>query len=235
MNALVRLSGVHKQFGADEASTPVLRGVDLQIQPGELTLLMGPSGSGKTTLVSIMAGLLRPSSGRVELCGSPISELDEAATARVRRNAVGFIFQTYNLFPALSALDNVALGYRMRGQPPARARDQAGNALAELGLAARSAHLPAQLSSGQKQRVAIARALAGGPALVIGDEPTAALDGSNALSVMALLRERVSPQTGVLVVTHDHRLERFAHRIVHMEDGRITHESRQDHGPEPRA
>jgi putative ABC transport system ATP-binding protein len=223
---LVRASGVTKSFGSAEQQTPVLTGIDLTIEPGELTLLMGPSGSSKTTLVSILAGLLRPSSGRVELCGSPISELDEAAVSRVRRKSVGFIFQTYNLFPALSALDNVALGYRMRGEGVVHARTKARAALVGVGLEARVDHLPSELSSGQKQRVAVARALAGDPALVLGDEPTAALDGASALGVMQLLRERVTPQTAVLVVTHDHRLERYAHRTVSMEDGVILRDER---------
>jgi putative ABC transport system ATP-binding protein len=223
---LVRASGVTKSFGSADQQTAVLTGIDLTIEPGELTLLMGPSGSGKTTLVSILAGLLRPSSGRVELCGSPISELDEAAVSRVRRENVGFIFQTYNLFPALSALDNVALGYRMRGEGVAHARAKALVALAGVGLESRVGYLPSELSSGQKQRVAVARALAGDPALVLGDEPTAALDGPSALGVMQLLRERVTAQTAVLVVTHDHRLERYAHRTVSMEDGVILRDER---------
>jgi putative ABC transport system ATP-binding protein len=227
MNApLVRVSAVTKRFGDAEQQTAVLLGIDLEIRAGELTLLMGPSGSGKTTLVSILAGLLRPSSGRVELCGEEISALDEAAVSRVRRKHVGFIFQTYNLFPALTALDNVALGYRMRGQRLAEARASASAALDGVGLAARADFLPSKLSSGQKQRVAVARALAGAPALLLGDEPTAALDSPSAMGVMTLLRERVTAESAVLVVTHDHRLERYAHRTVSMEDGRILGETR---------
>jgi putative ABC transport system ATP-binding protein len=223
---LVRIRGVTKRFGEAESEAAVLAGIDLEILPGELTLLMGPSGSGKTTLISILAGLLRPTTGRVELCGEPISELDEAGVSRVRRRHVGFIFQTYNLFPALSALDNVALGYRMRGQAVAPARLSAHAALVGVGLEARTQYLPAKLSSGQKQRVAVARALAGNPSIVIGDEPTAALDGPSAMGVMSLLRERVTAESAVLVVTHDHRLERYAHRTLYMEDGRIIRETR---------
>jgi putative ABC transport system ATP-binding protein len=219
--ALIRVTGVTKRFGTPDQETAVLMGIDLELRAGELTLLMGPSGSGKTTLVSILAGLLRPTSGDVDLCGSRISELDEATVSRVRRQHVGFIFQTYNLFPALTALDNVALGYRMRGQSVAEARTHARAALAGVGLEARLHYLPAKLSSGQKQRVAVARALAGDPAIVLGDEPTAALDGPTAMGVMTLLRERVTPQTAVLVVTHDHRLERYADRTIAMEDGVI--------------
>ncbi|HKP64627.1 MAG TPA: ABC transporter ATP-binding protein [Polyangiales bacterium] len=225
---LLRVSEVTKSFGPSEQRTTVLYGVELEIRAGELTLLMGPSGSGKTTLVSILAGLLRPTSGKVELCGEPISDLDEAAVSSVRRRRVGFIFQTYNLFPALTALDNVALGYRMRGQSKPESRANARTALASVGLASRTEYLPAKLSSGQKQRVAVARALAGDPPVVLGDEPTAALDGPSAMSVMVLLRERVTPESAVLVVTHDHRLERYAHRTVYMEDGRIVSETRHD-------
>lgn len=221
MSSLIRTRAVTKSFGDAEQQTAVLLGIDLEIRAGELTLLMGPSGSGKTTLVSILAGLLRPSSGDVDICGERISALDEAAVSRVRRRHIGFIFQTYNLFPALSAADNVALGYRMRGVAIAEARDKAREALAGVGLAARLDYLPAKLSSGQKQRVAIARALAGSPAIVLGDEPTAALDGATALAVMELLRERVTPESAVLVVTHDHRLERYAHRTIAIEDGAI--------------
>lgn len=232
---LVRVSGVTKSFGAEEQATSVLVGIDLEIHAGELTLLMGPSGSGKTTLVSILAGLLRPTSGRVELCGAPISELDEAAVSRVRRKHVGFIFQTYNLFPALSAFENIALGYRMRGETKVASRERAKLALESVGLGARADYLPAKLSSGQKQRVAIARALAGAPSIVIGDEPTAALDGPTALSVMSLLRERVTAESAVLVVTHDHRLERYAHRTVYIEDGKIRSETRHDGVPRQEA
>jgi putative ABC transport system ATP-binding protein len=230
MNALrVRVRGVHKTYAAGEGEVSVLRAVDLELYAGELTLLMGPSGSGKTTLVSIVAGLLRPSAGRVELCGAAISELDEAAVSRVRRAHVGFIFQTYNLFPGLSALDNVALGFRMRGHAIAAARTHAATALASVGLSERARFLPEQLSSGQKQRVAIARALSGGPSVVIGDEPTAALDTPSALAVLGLLRERVTADSAVLVVTHDQRLEQYAHRTLYMADGRI--ESERRHAP----
>jgi putative ABC transport system ATP-binding protein len=228
---LARTTRVTKSFISGETEATILKGIDLELRPGELTLLMGPSGSGKTTLVSILAGLLRPTAGKVELCGEPISELDEGDVSRVRRRHIGFIFQTYNLFPALSALDNVALGYRLRGQPVAQARAHAHSALEAMGLESHTHYLPAKLSAGQKQRVAVARALAGDPALVIGDEPTAALDGPTAMSVMLLLRERVTPQSAVLVVTHDQRLECFAHRTLHMIDGQIVNEVRHDTSP----
>ena len=222
---LLRATAVKKTYGSGELATHVLHGVSMEVPPGELVLLMGPSGSGKTTLLSILAGLMRPSSGKVEVCGAVISELSETATARVRRAKLGFIFQTYNLFPALTALDNVAEVLAMKGVPIERAREQAASALGRVGLSKRLHHLPQDLSGGQKQRVAIARALAGDPALILGDEVTAALDGATANSVMEILRSQVTPQTGVLLVTHDHRLERFADRVVEIEDGRITRDA----------
>lgn len=218
---LVRAIDVRKSFGSGELETPVLEDVTLDIFAGELVLLMGPSGSGKTTLISVLAGLLRPTGGHVELCGAPISELSESAVARVRRRHLGFVFQTYNLFPALSALDNVAEVLRLKGMPAREARARAAATLAEVGLADRLGHRPGELSGGQKQRVAIARALAGDPSLVLGDEVTAALDTHTALAVLEILRAQVGPERGILLVTHDRRLEQFADRVIEIEDGRV--------------
>lgn len=223
---LVSARAVSKTFGEGELATPVLHEVDVTVHAGELTLLMGPSGSGKTTLISILAGLMRPTSGSVELCGAPISRMSEAEVAQVRRLRLGFVFQTYNLFPALTALDNVALAFRMRGEKHrAEARRLAGAALEAVGLGHRASYHPADMSAGQKQRVAIARALAGGPPLVIGDEVTAALDTQSAMAVMEILHDRVTPTTATLIVTHDVRLRRFAHRVYTMEDGRVREEA----------
>jgi putative ABC transport system ATP-binding protein len=219
---LARAEQVSKSYGSGALTTPVLHDVSMALPAGELTLLMGPSGSGKTTLLSILAGLLRPSSGQVELCGESISDAPEAAVTRRRRLDLGFVFQTYNLFPALSALDNVAEILALKGAPVARAREEARAALERVGLEDRLDHLPAKLSGGEKQRVAIARACAGRPRLILGDEPTAALDGATASSVMELLRAQVTPERSVLLVTHDHRLERFADRVIELADGRIT-------------
>ena len=224
--ALVDARGVSKTFGAGEIATRVLSDVALTLRAGELSLLMGPSGSGKTTLVSILAGLMRPTAGTVELCGAPISTMTEAEVASVRRQRLGFVFQTYNLFPALTALDNVALGFRMRGETRrAVARQRAAAALEAIGLGDRLLYRPADLSAGQKQRVAIARALAGDPRVVLGDEVTAALDTSAAMAVMEIFRSRVTPASATLLVTHDVRLERFADRIFAIEDGRVREEA----------
>lgn len=224
MSILVRTENVTKVYGKGALATPVLHGVTMEMRAGELVLLMGPSGSGKTTLISILAGLLRATTGEVELCGKRISGLAEREVTRVRRDHLGFIFQTYNLFPALTALDNVAEVLRLKGEPAGAARDRASRALERVGLGDRMHHRPSELSGGQKQRVAIARALAGEPSLVLGDEVTAALDTSTAMSVMELLREQVAKERGILIVTHDRRLEQYADRVIHIEDGRIQTE-----------
>ena len=223
---LIRADNVFKTFGTDALSTPVLHGVSFELPPGELTLLMGPSGSGKTTFVSILAGVMRATSGDVHLCGNPISALSESAVSRVRRGSVGFIFQTDNLFPALSALDNVVEVLCMRGRTRSDANARARDALERVGLSHRLGHRPGELSGGQRQRVAIARAIADSPSLIIGDEVTAALDGNTATQVMQLLREHITPTTSALIVTHDRRLDRFADRVVEMEDGRIVSDTR---------
>jgi putative ABC transport system ATP-binding protein len=189
---------------------------------GRLTALFGPSGSGKTTLISILGLLLRPTSGEVWIEGRDVSKLTERDLPPLRARNFGFVFQGFNLFPALTALDNVAMAIQMKDPTAKAPRDEARRLLETVGIADRAHHLPADLSGGQKQRVAIARALGGNPPIIVGDEPTAALDTRTALSVMELLRELASAQgRAVVVVTHDPRLERFADRVVRVEDGRI--------------
>jgi putative ABC transport system ATP-binding protein len=219
---LVRARGLTKTYQMGHVQTTVLRDVSLDLRAGELALLMGPSGSGKTTLLCILSGLLRPTSGQVELCGVPITGLPERHAAEVRRANLGFIFQTYNLFPALTALDNVAEVLHLKGMPRAAARQVAVDALSNVGLADRLDHRPGELSGGERQRVAIARALAGDPALVLGDEPTAALDRHTGLDVVELLKRQVNERRGVLLVTHDMRLARFADRVIEIDDGQIV-------------
>ena len=218
---LVRAVDVSKRYVSGQFETAALHSISIELRGGEFTLLMGPSGSGKTTLLYVLSGLLRPTSGRVELCGVPVSERSGSDAAEVRRKGVGFIFQSYNLFPALTALDNVAEVLHLKGMTRTQAREAATQVLTQVGLADRLHHRPSELSGGQRQRVAIARAVAGNPALLVGDEPTGALDRSTGLAVIQVLRDQVTPQRGVLVVTHDLRLRRFADRIVEIEDGRI--------------
>ena len=219
---LVRTRNVSKTFRSGRIEAAALHEVSIELHTGELVLLMGPSGSGKTTLLYILSGLLRPTTGDVELCGAPITHLPEKSSAEVRRKHVGFIFQTYNLFPALTALDNVSEVLVMKGMRRVQAQARARDILSQVGLGDRLRHRPGELSGGERQRVAIARALAGDPTLVVGDEPTGALDKNTGHAIVKLLREQVNEKRGVLLVTHDLRLRQFADRIIEIDDGRIV-------------
>jgi putative ABC transport system ATP-binding protein len=221
---LIRATNVVKRFNSGLGSATIVNDVTLNIESNELVLLMGPSGSGKTTLISLLAGLMRPSSGSVEICGTPLQGSD-AEIAAVRRRSMSFIFQNYHLFAGLSARDNIAELLCMRGARRAEAQRQALQALDAVGLAAWAHHRPNQLSGGQRQRVAIARAFAVKPRLILGDEVTAALDTEAALQVMELLRSHLRPGTAILLVTHDQRLTRFAQRVIELEDGRLKREA----------
>jgi putative ABC transport system ATP-binding protein len=219
---LARLAGIGKIYGSGEHAVTALADATLDIHAGEVTLIEGPSGSGKTTLISILGLLLKPTSGEVWIEGRNVAGLGERALPPLRARNFGFVFQGFNLFPALTALENVAMAIQMKDPRAKRPRDEAKRLLELVGLGPRMHHVPADLSGGQKQRVAIARALGGNPPIIVGDEPTAALDTKTALSVMELLRELASAHgRAVVVVTHDPRLERFADRVVRVEDGLI--------------
>lgn len=210
------------EFQNGPERTRVLHGVDIDIAYGAMTFLVGPSGSGKTTLLSILSGTLSPTSGEVEVMGERLDRMGSGALVRFRRRNIGFIFQQYNLIQSLTAAENAAIPLIADGRPWGRAVAAAGEMLERLGLGAHAAKLPRQLSGGQQQRVAIARALVHQPALVVCDEPTAALDASAGGAVMSLLDEAAeSPERAVLVVTHDDRIYRFADTIFEIEDGRI--------------
>jgi len=220
---LARLVNTGKVYGTGEHAVAALTGASLDIRAGEVALIEGPSGSGKTTLISILGLLLRPTSGEVWLEGRNVAGLGERELPGLRARNFGFVFQGFNLFPALTALDNVAMAIEMKDPSAKDPRGEAKRLLELVGLGPRAHHLPADLSGGQKQRVAIARALGGNPPILVGDEPTAALDTKTALSVMELLRELASAHgRAVVVVTHDPRLERFADRVIRVEDGRIS-------------
>ena len=220
--ALARLVGAGKIYGTGEHAVAALAEATLDILPGQVTLIEGPSGSGKTTLISILGLLLTPTAGEVWLEGRNVAGLGERELPALRARNFGFVFQGFNLFPALTAVENVAIAIRMKNPRARNADAEARRLLERVGLGPRMHHLPADLSGGQKQRVAIARALGGDPPILIGDEPTAALDTRTALSVMQLLRELASNAgRAVVVVTHDPRLERFADRVVRVEDGHI--------------
>lgn len=215
--------GVTKEFGNGDVRVQALRGVDLDIPSGEMTLLVGPSGCGKTTLISIMAGLLDPTAGEVELLGKDRRELRGGALVKFRAKNIGFVFQQYNLLPALTAAENVAVPLIIGGMQRARAIELGAERLAAVGLGDKTRSFPSTLSGGQQQRVAIARALVHNPRLLVCDEPTAALDAVSGKRVMELLRQTsVQPGRAVIVVTHDNRVYQFGDRIVEMSDGRVT-------------
>ncbi len=219
----VRVRGVTRDFGEGDAVARALRGVDLDIPHGELLMLVGPSGCGKTTLVSIIAGTLQPTDGDVEVLGHDLVALRPAARVKFRRENVGFIFQSFNLLPALTAVENAAVPLIIAGVSRARALPQAAAMLDRLGLGNRLTNLPSELSGGQQQRVAIARALVHEPRLLVCDEPTSALDAENGRITMELIaRIAVQPDRAVIVVTHDQRAYAYADRIAMMEDGRIV-------------
>jgi putative ABC transport system ATP-binding protein len=211
------------RLGRGAGQVEALKGVDLALYGGQLTLLMGPSGSGKTTLLSILGCMLKPTAGTVEICGYDTTGARPEQLARIRRDHIGFVFQRYHLFLALSALDNVRLALDVRGHHSTQATEEAREVLNTVGLSHKTHSYPHELSGGEQQRVAIARAIVAGPAALLADEPTAALDGESGHGVMTILaRIARNLSRAVLVVTHDPRIVPFADRIVHIEDGCIT-------------
>jgi putative ABC transport system ATP-binding protein len=220
----ISLRGVRKTYGKGEVAVHALRGVDLEIWPEEFVVLLGPSGSGKTTLLNLIGGIEPASEGQIEVSGSDVTDLDEEGRTRFRRETVGFIFQFFNLIPTLTALENVELVAEL-GDGAERAPEM----LERVGLGERMDHFPAQLSGGEQQRVAVARALAGGPRVLLGDEPTGALDLETGRTVLALLHElsHEMHQT-VLLVTHNASIARMADRALRMRDGKIIGDERNE-------
>ncbi|MFG1694230.1 ABC transporter ATP-binding protein [Nonomuraea sp. NPDC049309] len=218
---VVRLDEVGKHYG----ETVALHGVSLEVRAGEAVAVMGPSGCGKSTLLNLIAGLDRPTSGRVVVHGEDLGGMDETGLALFRRRRVGMIFQFFNLIDDLSALDNVALAAQLTGTTAAQARRRALDLLDELGIAGRARMYPAVLSGGERQRVAVARALMNRPAVLLADEPTGALDSLSGEQVTDLLLDLHQIGQTLLLVTHDERLaERCASRVVELADGRVTAE-----------
>ena len=229
MSAAPTISGraLRKAYGAGAARIEVLRDLSVEIFPGELTLCTGPSGSGKSTLLAALSGLLRPDAGTATLLGRDLGALGERARDDFRLAHCGFVFQGFNLFPALTAFEQVLLPLKFMGVAAAAARTRAAAALDAVGLADRAHLMPTALSGGEKQRTAIARALVKDPQLLFADEPTSALDGANGRIVIDLLHH-IARERGatVLCVTHDPRLQSHADRIIHLEDGRIVADTR---------
>ncbi|MBD1845734.1 ABC transporter ATP-binding protein [Cyanobacteria bacterium FACHB-63] len=219
-DSAIAASGVEMVYQTGGERYQALKQVDLSVRYGDIQLLMGPSGSGKTTLLSILAGILTPTAGTVRLMGQEITKLSSSKLAQFRLENIGFIFQGFNLFPALSAIENVEVALNLKGIRGKAAHQQAIELLEQVGIADRANRQPRDLSGGQKQRVAIARALAGNPALIMADEPTAALDSQNGHAVIELLRS-LAKEKGrtVLIVTHDPRIADVADHIAYLEDG----------------
>lgn len=222
--SILRLEDVSKFYRTGDFTVTALRDVNFEVFGGEIVAVMGPSGSGKTTLLTIAGALLRPSQGRVEICGTDITDMRENQLAEIRRQKVGFVYQSFNLLEALTAIENVRLVIQNHSKSSRQdASHRARELLEMMGLSHRLNSLPKKMSDGEKQRVAIARALAKNPDLLLADEPTANLDARRGQEVMALLREKaVELNKAVVVVSHDNRIRQFAHRIVWLEDGMIT-------------
>ncbi len=227
--SMIEAAGITKVLGEGAGRVEALKGIDLALAGGELTLLMGPSGSGKTTLLSVLGCMLSPSGGTVRIRGHSTAGLGPEQLAALRRQHIGFVFQSYHLFPTLTAAENVRLALDVRGDRSALARHRAREALATVGLGDRADAFPRELSGGQQQRVAIARAIVGGASLILADEPTAALDSENGHAVMTMLAEISKDASRALfIVTHDPRIMPFAQRILRIEDGRIVSDQRRN-------
>jgi putative ABC transport system ATP-binding protein len=214
----VRCRGLTKSYGAGDATVMALRGVDLDVHRGELLMVVGPSGCGKTTLISVIAGILDQDAGECQVLGRDLKHMEQKEKAHFRGQSIGFVFQLFNLLPALTAVENVSVPLLINKVPRNRAEAQAAEALRAVELGSRQDALPAKLSGGQQQRVAIARALVHNPRLMVCDEPTSNLDHETGHNVMELLR---SADRALVVVTHDPRIFEFADRIARMDDGKI--------------
>ncbi|NJO78334.1 MAG: ABC transporter ATP-binding protein [Cyanobacteria bacterium RM1_2_2] len=212
--------GVEMIFQSGTQRFQALKNIDLDVYRGDIQLLMGPSGSGKTTLLSILGGILTPTTGSVSLLGQDLTRMSRSQLARFRLKNIGFIFQEFNLFPALTALENIVVALEMKGIKGRAGRQEAMRLLEQVELDTKASSLPRDLSGGQKQRVAIARSLAGDPHFIMADEPTAALDSRSGQAVVSLLRRLAKEQhRTVVMVTHDPRIIEEADRVVHIEDG----------------
>jgi len=221
--AAVTCRAVTKVYGTGPDAVHALRGVDLDVDAGELIMLVGPSGCGKTTLISVVAGILDQDQGDVHVFGNDMKGMGQRARTLYRGRTIGFVFQAFNLLPALTATENVAVPLLILGVPRKEALERAHLVLDKVGLSSRARALPSQLSGGQQQRVAIARALVHEPKLIVCDEPTSALDQETGQRVMELLRDvALAPDRALVIVTHDSRTFGFADRIARMNDGRIV-------------
>lgn len=229
MTAIIDARNITKVFGRGRACIKALRSITLSLEPGILTLLMGPSGSGKTTLLYILGCMLTPDSGTLLVGGNSTEKASPEELAKMRRRWMGFVFQSYHLFPSLTAAENVQLALDIRGERGSKARAKSHDILATIGLAERIKSFPRELSGGEQQRVAIARAIASNPAVILADEPTGALDSENGRAIMSILAGIASERgSAVLVVTHDPRVLPFANRVICIEDGSIREQEQSE-------
>jgi putative ABC transport system ATP-binding protein len=226
MNEPIRVKGLTKSFGKGAALVRAVDDIDLSVEQGETVAIMGPSGCGKSTLLHMTGGLERPTSGSIMLAGQELTELGERGLARLRRTAVGFVFQAFHLVDELTARENVELPALLAGQSPRAARQRALELLARVGLADRASFLPAALSGGQRQRVAVARALSNNPLVVLADEPTGNLDSAATLDVLRLFDSLHAAGQTLIIVTHDPRIAATADRMFTMRDGVFIDETR---------
>ena len=227
--AVITLEGITKTYVNGKLTVPVLHGIDLSIYEGEFTSIMGPSGSGKSTFMNILGCLDRPTNGSYRLDGQEVAHLSDDELAYVRNKRIGFVFQSFNLLPKLTALDNVALPMVYAGVSKSERMARAGQLLTDLGLGTRLDHMPAELSGGQRQRVAIARALANDPAIIMADEPTGNLDSKASLDVMHIFTELYQEGRTIILVTHEPDIAEYAGRNVVLKDGLIVEDRINPH------
>jgi putative ABC transport system ATP-binding protein len=226
---IIEARKVSKVLGSGAGQVRAVKNVDLSLAGGKLTVLMGPSGSGKTTLLSILGCMLTPTEGSLFICGHTTAGATAEQLAGIRRQHIGFVFQSFHLFPTLTAHENVQLALDVRGEGRRRAKSKSRDVLERVGLAHKLAAFPRDLSGGEQQRIAIARAIVAEPSAILADEPTAALDTENGHAIMTILAKTAREQgRAVLVVTHDTRLLEFADRILYIEDGSLGDEQRPD-------
>lgn len=228
MSALIRVQDVWKTYQVGEQQVHALRGLSLDIEKGEYTALMGPSGSGKSTLMNMLGCLDTPTSGQYHLAGEDVGQLDDDALADIRNRRIGFVFQTFNLMPRYTALENVALPMVYAGVSKAERVQRATEVLKQVGLADRMDHRPNELSGGQRQRVAVARALVNRPDLLLADEPTGNLDTKTSIEIMALFEEIHAAGNTVIIVTHEEDIAAHTKRVVRLRDGVVAKDEQQD-------
>jgi putative ABC transport system ATP-binding protein len=228
MSSVIKIRQITRDFHLGQEIVKVLKGIDLDIDKGEYVAFMGPSGSGKSTLMNILGCLDTPTSGQYILNGKDVSQMSDDELAEIRNKEIGFVFQTFNLLPRTSALENVALPMIYAGATKSQRKERAEKVLADVGLADRMDHKPNQLSGGQRQRVAVGRALVNKPSIILADEPTGNLDSKTSVEIMSLFDEIHAAGNTVILVTHEEDIARHAHRVIRLRDGMIESDERKE-------